>query len=130
MIKFEYIVEHVRNISEDPGGYFKFGQLIILFFAVLSFLALLIYNILVPQEVSSTDVFLAVVVGILGTILGVFYGSKSEKYISIPRKKELRDYIQRVQNQAQIIVKEFERELKEREKEIREKEEEIKKFKK
>ena len=120
MLRFEYIIKEIRKISEDPGGYFKFGQLIILFFAIISFLGILAYNILIPQEVSSTDVFLAVIVGILGTTLGIFYGSKAEKYISEPRRRVLDRFV-RLDEKAPEIISDLTKRIRELEDELRNK---------
>ncbi len=105
MTKFEYIILTIRKIAEDPGGYFKFGQLVIVFFVIISFLVILSYNILVPQEVSSTDVFLAVIIGIIGTIVGLYFGPKAEEFISHPRKELVRELVQENESLSGLLEK-------------------------
>ena len=118
MRNFNYIVKQIRKISEEPSGYFKFGQIIILFFAIFVFLSILIYNMFIdPKEVSSISVFLTVVVGILGTIIGLFFGAKAEHYITSPRRdfiKNYRDHSKQLVYKTKNLIQELINRLKEK----------------
>ena len=103
MIRFDYIVNSLRDIAKDPGGYFKFGQIVILFFAVLIFVILFVYNLFFPRESSSLDIFLTIVVGILGTVIGLFFGAKSEEFITEPRRDFVRSYVEETENITEML---------------------------
>ena len=93
MRNFSYIVTKTREVCEEPSGYFKFGQLVILIFVIVSFISILAYNMFInPHETSIMDVFLTVTVGILGTVVGLFYGSRAEEHISKAKREVLLQY--------------------------------------
>lgn len=89
LFNFKYLCNELRDICAEPSGYFKYGQMIFLGFTTFSFLILMFYNIFNEKIVSSLDIFLNITVGFLGTILGMFYGSKGIKYASESRKETL-----------------------------------------
>ena len=87
LINFKYLIKEIRGICEQPRGYFMFGQMIILFFAVASFIGVFIYTLFKNNAISSMDLILTVIVGILGTVIGLFFGGRAEGHISQPRKE-------------------------------------------
>lgn len=103
MRNYKPIIETLRNICEEPSGYFKFGQILIMFFVIFSFLSILLYDILVSTRiVSSIDILLTVTVGLLGTVVGLFFGSRAEYHISKPREEAISDAIKRHRRLADI----------------------------
>lgn len=48
-----------------------------------------------PHETSITDVFLTVTVGILGTVVWLFYGGRAEEHISKPKREALEELIRK-----------------------------------
>ena len=93
IINCEYIIKEVRNITEEPSGYFKMGQVIILLFIIFCFIFILIYKSFIDiEKVSPVDVIFTVIVGMLGTIIGLFFGAKAEQYISESRK----DFVKKI----------------------------------
>lgn len=91
MVNCKYLLKELRNITEEPSGYFKMGQVMILLFVLFCFIYILIYKSFIDVEkVSPIDVIFTVIVGILGTLIGLFFGAKAEQYISESRKEFMR----------------------------------------
>ncbi len=111
MRNFENIVKNLRDICEEPSGYFKFGQILIMFFVIFSFLSILLYDIFVGTRiVSSIDILLTVTVGLLGTIVGLFFGSRAEHHISRPREEAVLRSIkghQKIRDIMKILIDMF-----------------------
>ena len=104
MRNFHYIVTKTREICEEPSGYFKFGQIVVLIFTIFSFVSILAYNMFInPHETSIMDVFLTVTVGILGTVVGLFYGGRAEDYISISSRVAIKNFIDKDEKLRKII---------------------------
>jgi len=106
MVNCDYLIEKLRKITEEPSGYFKFGQTVILLFSISIFSLILIYNMFIKtRDVSSIDVFFAVIVGTLGTIVGLFFGAKAEYFISQSRKAEAEKIKKTIPFTVQVIKK-------------------------
>jgi len=74
---FKWFFKQVREISKDPRGFIKFGQITFILLSWSVFMVILIYFIFVPEEVNAINISLTVVVGFLGTILGLFFSEKA-----------------------------------------------------
>jgi len=117
MWNFQYIVTKTREVCEDPSGYFKFGQLAILIFAIFSFVSILFYNMFINHhETSIIDVFLTVTVGILGTIVGLFYGGRAEEHISKSKRRLFFDIVSQRKERTGKVIKSLVKRIRELEK--------------
>ncbi|MBU0627988.1 MAG: hypothetical protein KKC75_02270 [Nanoarchaeota archaeon] len=70
---FKWFFRQVRDICKEPEGIIKFGQISFILLSWGCFLGILIYFVLKPGETSVLHIFLTIVVGFLGTILGLFF---------------------------------------------------------
>ena len=83
-----YPIRQIRNIAEKPAGYLKLSQFIIIFFALGGFSVLLLYIMFWDKEFIDPDIFITVIVGLIGTIVGMFFSESAMKQIE-EQKKEL-----------------------------------------
>ena len=67
---FKWIVKEIRNICKDETGYIKLIQLLFVLMIFGSFITLLIYNFFHRDITSKLDIFLTVIVGLMGTVIG------------------------------------------------------------
>jgi len=79
ILKIEWFIKEIREICKDFSGFIKFSQMIFMFsswFILISlFLYYLIFN---PQkEVPILEIFLTIIVGFLGTMIGLFFSNDS-----------------------------------------------------
>ncbi len=74
---FRWIVKELRSICKDESGYIKLLQLVFISVVLVCFLLLLAYSLIVPESISKLDVFLTVIVGFMGTIIGTFFSERS-----------------------------------------------------
>ena len=87
----KWIISELRCICENESGYVKLVQLIFVILILASFFALLVYNFIFRESTSKLDVFLTVVVGLMGTIMGTFFSERTIESI-----KKDRDFKRRV----------------------------------
>ena len=84
MKNIKWITKEIRSICKDGDGYVKLIQLIFVGLVFASFIILLIYNLINPELTSKLDIFLTVVVGLMGTIIGTFF---SERALDVIKKE-------------------------------------------
>ncbi len=72
-IFLKYLIKQISILCKDFKGYIKLAQFIFLTTSIFIFLFLFIYSLFRPTEVSQTEIFLTIVVGFLGTMLGYFF---------------------------------------------------------
>ncbi|MEK6949558.1 MAG: hypothetical protein AABX34_05010 [Nanoarchaeota archaeon] len=70
---FKWFFKQVRSIAREPEGFIKFGQTAFILLSWSVFFILLFYYIFNPYSINVLNVFLTIVVGFLGTILGLFF---------------------------------------------------------
>jgi len=70
---FKWFFNQVRDICKEPEGIIKFGQITFIVLSWGCFIFILIYFIIKPEETSVLHIFLTIVVGFLGTMLGLFF---------------------------------------------------------
>ena len=80
--------ERIRNICKDESGYIKLMQSLFVALVFFSFFILLVYTLFNESTTSKLDVFLTVIVGLMGTIVGTFFSEKSME--SIKRDREIK----------------------------------------
>jgi len=107
VVFFCWIFKEIRSICQRVAGYIILGQLILILLSCGVFVGILIYYILFApsEEVPMLNIFLTVVVGFLGTIIGVFFSEKAfEKIV-----KDLEDKYRAQRNETyreyQILAK-------------------------
>jgi|TARA_Y100000310_G_scaffold330425_1_gene402020 hypothetical protein len=93
---FKWFFKQVREICRRIAGYIIFGQLIFILLSWGIFLIIFFYYLINPENVNVLNIFLTVIVGFLGTILGVFFSEKAfekivkdleERYETLRNKK-------------------------------------------
>lgn len=103
---FQWFFKEVRDIARAPQGFIKFGQITFILLSWGAFLVILVYNIIVPRDVDSVNVILTIVVGFLGTILGLFFSDKALERMSerIQTKEvKLKEKIGRLEEYIKLI---------------------------
>lgn len=88
MRNIKWIITELRSICEDERGYVKLMQLVFVLLVLTSFFGLLIYNMIYRETTSKLDVFLAVIVGLMGTIIGTFFSERTMEYIKKDRDRK------------------------------------------
>jgi magnesium-transporting ATPase (P-type) len=91
----EWITKEIRNICEDESGYMKLIQLIFVILVLASFFILLVFNLVFRESTSKLDIFLTVIVGLMGTIIGTFFSERSMETIKKDRDKKRKAIIQK-----------------------------------
>jgi len=80
---FQWFFGQVREICKEPEGIIKFGQIVFILLSWGCFLSILIYFIIKPDEVGVLNIFLTIVVGFLGTIMGLFFNRETIEKLKI-----------------------------------------------
>ena len=106
ILNFKWIIREIRSICKDESGYVKLIQLIFIVLVLLSFFILLIYNLVYRELTSKLDIFLTVIVGLMGTIIGTFFSERTMESIKkdrdikrkaiIEKKLKLQEYETRI----------------------------------
>ena len=95
MTNLSWITKEIRDICENESGYMKLIQLIFVMLVLISFFILLIFNLVFREQTSKLDVFLTVIVGLMGTIIGTFFSERSMESIKKDRDKKRKAIIQK-----------------------------------
>ena len=95
MRNLHWIVSEVRSICRDESGYVKLIQLMFVVLVLGSFFLLLIYTFLSPEPASKSDIFLTVIVGLMGTIVGMFFSERTMESIAKDRDKKRKVIIEK-----------------------------------
>ena len=95
MRNLHWIVSEVRSICRDESGYVKLIQLMFVVLVLGSFFLLLIYTFLSPEPASKSDIFLTVIVGLMGTIVGMFFSERTMESIAKDRDKKRKSLIEK-----------------------------------
>ena len=107
MSNFRWFTKEIRSICENERGYIKLIQLIFVMLILASFFILLIYDLINTETTSKLDVFLTVIVGLMGTIVGTFFSERAMESI-----KEDRDRKRKAIIEKKTKLKEYEESLK------------------
>jgi len=108
---FRWIIREIRSICMEEKGYIKFIQLLFVLLIFTSFFILLIYNLIYREETSKLDIFLTVIVGLIGTIVGTFFSERTTESIKRDRdikKKIIRDKKKNLEEHFKNLDKLFE----------------------
>lgn len=76
-LMFKWFFKQVRSIAKEPEGFIKFGQITFILFSWSAFFIVLFYYMIYPRDVSVLDIFLTIVVGFLGTSIGLFFSKEA-----------------------------------------------------
>lgn len=103
LINLKWCVDKIRDICNNPIGYAKFIQLLLI--GLLSFLFVLIffYYLINAGQVDRIDIFMTVIVGWLGAIIGSFFGEKSMENLTAVRKENLNLLIHKLKIKDYLI---------------------------
>ena len=103
MTNFKWIIRELRDICQDEGGYIKLIQLIIVLLVFASFFVLLVYNLFYRESTSKLDIFLTVIVGLIGTIIGAFFSERTMESIKMDRDFKRKVMIEKKQKIGEKI---------------------------
>src|SRR3989344_1986254 len=90
MRNIRWIIKEIRDTCEDESGYMKLIQFIFVILVLTSFFILLIFSLIFRESTSKLDIFLTVIVGLMGTIIGTFFSERSMESIKKDRDKKRR----------------------------------------
>lgn len=93
IINFNWLLKELRSICQDESGYIKLIQLIFILLVLASFLILLVFSIVHEEKTSKLDVFLTVIVGLMGTIIGTFFSETTMESIKKDRDRKRKTII-------------------------------------
>jgi len=96
---FKWFFGQVREICREPEGFIKFGQVTFIVLSWSCFLVILVYYMIIKTQVNALDIILTVVVGFLGTIIGMFFSKEALE--SLKSKVERRS--KKILDTAEII---------------------------
>ena|SRR3989344_5368 len=95
MNNLKWLTRELRSICEDESGYIKLIQLIFVLLILSSFFGLLIYNLIYRETTSKLDIFLTVIVGLMGTIIGTFFSERTMESIKRDRDRKIRKIVEK-----------------------------------
>jgi len=95
MRNLRWITKEVRSICENESGYVKLIQLLFILLVFVSFFLLLVYNIIYRETTSKLDIFLTVIVGLMGTIIGTFFSERTMESIKKDRDRKRKTIIEK-----------------------------------
>jgi|TARA_Y100000310_G_scaffold28368_1_gene27002 uncharacterized protein YneF (UPF0154 family) len=95
ILNFKWIVKETRSICEDESGYVKLIQLFFILLVLFSFFILLIHSLNSNEVTSKLDIFLTVIVGLMGTIIGTFFSDRTMESIKKDRDRKRREIIKK-----------------------------------
>lgn len=78
-IVFKWMVKEIRDIAQDLEGLIKFSQIIFMLASWFVFISTFVYYLFFrDDELTSTlNIFLTIVVGFLGTMMGLFFSNEA-----------------------------------------------------
>tara|TARA_Y100000310_G_C20590362_1_gene767658 strand:+ start:320 stop:724 length:405 start_codon:yes stop_codon:yes gene_type:complete len=76
-LSFRWFFNQVRDVCKRVSGYIILGQLVFILFSWGVFLTIFVYYLFKGGQVEVLNIFLTVIVGFLGTIIGVFFSEKA-----------------------------------------------------
>lgn len=82
-----YPIKEIRDICEKPTGYLKLAQLVIIFFALGGFGILLLYTLFFDKDFIDPNIFMTVIVGLIGTIVGMFFSESAMRQIELKKEE-------------------------------------------
>lgn len=97
---FKWFMKQLRDICRNVSGYVILGQLLFMFLSWGIFLLILFYYIFNPEDVGVLNVFLTIIVGFLGTMIGIFFSDRAFEKI-------IRDLEERNERNRRIIKKDI-----------------------
>ncbi len=84
----DWLLKELKSICQDESGYIKLIQFIFITLVLSSFLMLLLFSIIHEEKTSKLDVFLTVIVGLMGTIIGTFFSETTMESIKKDRDRK------------------------------------------
>jgi len=90
------MIREIRDICRDEGGYVKLMQFVFVLLILTCFFLLLIYNLFLRETTSKLDIFLTVIVGLMGTIMGTFFSERTMESIKKDRDIKRKAIIKKI----------------------------------
>ena len=111
----KWLIEQLRDICKNISGYVILGQILFVFLSWGIFLIIFIYYLFNPENVGVLNIFLTIIVGFLGTMIGIFFSDRAfDKIIrDLQERNERRGQLIKMWRNVFLDIKEL---LKEREK--------------
>jgi len=94
LITFKWLIKEIREVCYELLGYVKLNQLILTGVTVLIFLAIFVNTWLYPTKVEKIDLFLTVIVGFLGTMIGYFFKEGMLERIEKERREKTTKHLE------------------------------------
>ncbi len=82
---FKWFLDRITEVSKEPSTYLMFIQLIFVFMSCGVFVTIFLYYIIIDPKakIDVLTLFLTIVVGFMGTIMGLFFSQRAfEKMIT------------------------------------------------
>ena len=111
---FKWFIGQLRDVCKNISGYVILGQLLFMFLSWGIFLLILIYYLIYPEEVSVLNIFLTIIVGFLGTMIGIFFSDRAfDKIIKdLQERNERRGHLLKEWRNIFVDIRELLKEIK------------------
>jgi len=90
ILKLEWCIDKIRDICKDYCGFIKFTQTIFMILSWSCFFLILFYYLFFnnTKEIPVLEIFLTVIVGFLGTMIGLFFSNESLMELKEKQRKK------------------------------------------
>ncbi len=102
-LNLKWCVNKIRDICNNPIGYTKFVQLLLIVLLSALFLFIFLYYLTNKGQVDRIDIFMTVIVGWLGAIIGSFFGEKSMGNLTTQKRENVNLLISKLKLKDFII---------------------------
>lgn len=103
LINLKWCVYRIRDICNNSIGYTKFIQLLLIGLLSSLFVLIFLYYLTNEGKVDRIDIFMTVIVGWLGAIIGSFFGEKSMENLTTQRKESVNSLLDKLKMKDYII---------------------------
>ncbi len=103
LINLKWCVNRIRDICSNSVGYTKFIQLLLICLLGSLFVIIFLYYLINEGTVDRIDIFMTVIVGWLGAIIGSFFGERSMEHLTTQQKENVNSLIDKLKFKDQII---------------------------
>lgn len=81
LFMFKWLFKEIRDICKRVSGVIIFGQIMFMILSWVCFIGILIYFVFFEHTVNALNIFLTIVVGFLGTMIGLFFSRDIVKHL-------------------------------------------------
>ncbi len=103
LINLKWCVNRIREICGNSIGYTKFIQLLLICLLSFLFVVIFLYYLINEGTVDRIDIFMTVIVGWLGAIIGSFFGERSMEHLTTQQRENVNSLITRLKLKDLII---------------------------